>query len=59
MTTLGAVLVGAAIVTGAWGFAWALCNAARIGDEGISWLEDDQATVDAEFHALTDELERP
>lgn len=57
MSAAGWTLLAAAGFLTVYGFAWALANAARIGDEGLGWMEDDQAVVDAEFAALTAPLE--
>jgi hypothetical protein len=40
MTALGWTFIGAAIATGVYGFAWALCNAARMGDDALDNLDD-------------------
>lgn len=39
MTALGWTFIGAAVVMGVYGFAWALCNAARVGDDALDHLD--------------------
>lgn len=41
MTGLGWTLIAAAGVMTVYGLAWALCQAARIGDDALDNLDDD------------------
>jgi len=56
MTGLGWTCIGGAILLGVYGFAWALCNAARMGDDALDNL-DDQERIDYEFAVLVGPLE--